>query len=1606
MNNSKRIATGFVGAAIMCATNTIVVHAEEAPVPTTVNVPTEPGQEQPKLQLLNASSSSSSLSIVDKMQEIMETSPAMKLGDYSSTGKSKEFISQFKKEAQFVGGSQGSPDLEGKKEFDFTQSNPAVKIAPDAKERLFKTVPSAFVDPSGNSVLNLTVESPAVATELSVEDAKKYGWTKPDVREEEKWGETTTVTDYNNPIVDLPRFYFDISADPNKIQFKVPSEQGFLDKDGNEKPVTAIMTRITKGESIIGNRGNYLRVTESANGFLTEPGSGGRYAYGVSEMFNAGEYFEYEMPVEYSSKADSANGGYAVTAPAKIVIDRRQEYGTPRQIDDSNGMSTVFIVPVKNTGNVAVGGYKITAPDGTVGKLGGGKEVLQPGESGELRVAYTPKPGEKVNLKVSASNQAEKTINAATPELQWADALTFAGKQVSDKTPLRVKPNTQLLFQAGVKNTGTGSATSFDVTLPNGKKTTINQEVKAGESTTVKIPYTPGKDETKLTFKISSNGQFQKTYTATIQQETPQPTTENKPAPSTGTPDTPAPKPTSIPNLGTLIIKEPVELGGTFRLPFEQITNKSNDRWGRMYVVSEDGKYVQSLDDGDAVVAIEPGSSFPSGISIPNFKPSNTKQYTGEEKPKLTLYKEVPSSIKTLETGKKEFIEDFGTPVGTFDIEIPDLITEIPNFFAKTAVKVGDEEVKEINALPGQNIYPNFVLEMPDGKEAPKEGLRVVGDNLDSKIEKSGGTYGPISRKDVKIEAPEGKEKDIRFTIKPRGSDLSYNTTSVKVRNVTKDDSKVPQVKTPVEVTNDIVRARPGDKIEFKVKDLIKDQTIREVYDADGNSYTTVPGVDRIFTYEVKEEDFKAPKKFYIVDTHGVVTGKMVLKFDEDFNKSMISLKGGTVKEGHYGQKFKQEITVRNLTTRPMNKVELAYETLGKRSNGAVPEKKFDIPLEKPLNPGETATVSVDIEPEIRGLDTYQGQFRLRNTGSWNDVDRTDTVTFKLSPRPLENGENPFKFVGIENNTMTIWPDEPVRHTVKSELGRRFPVQIISPNGDVIERESFNEGNPDQLVYETDIFTFEYTPTQDDIEKGSATFKFVDKSTGEVIGGQTVKYKTNVDSERYTRIKVPARFETNLADPVSVKVDLSRGFEYEVKNTGSSPMVNVEVFDKLINSSTDEVIDLNPVPVDETFNRTLLPGQRVAFRAELPEGLDPSVEYTNSAQSIGHLPQRPKRGRAIAGEPDYGEDPSSVLIISPRENLKGNAHIIVDDGDPIDPSKQYRRAEHPEDVVISKDDANYSRTYKNPDGTIITITPDEIIFKPNESGKEYFRHRTGKHYLEFHENGEYKTFEIDYAPVDELFASDPSYAGNNAPSNFYTNGEFGIQVNGLGSIRHNFPYITHNMADFYENVTGATESDAKKRIAENYMMKPASENSAFVTNGNGLVMSAASAQSKGPGTYEEEIEVFDQATFAVEKVKISYTIHPDGTATVNFIDAPEGMEFDVELYRPSEDGDDVYVDEQGRTHDGSGDPETAAERLKNRQVEGENDQNGSGTANSESTDKENSDSEENSDSSITDRARGVLAATGISSGAVGAALLALVSLLGAIMVVRRGGKKN
>ena len=162
--------------------------------------------------------------------------------------------------------------------------------------------------------------------------------------------------------------------------------------------------------------------------------------------------------------------------------------------------------------------------------------------------------------------------------------------------------------------------------------------------------------------------------------------------------------------------------------------------------------------------------------------------------------------------------------------------------------------------------------------------------------------------------------------------------------------------------------------------------------------------------------------------------------------------------------------------------------------------------------------------------------------------------------------------------------------------------------------------------------------------------------------------------------KVNARFASNADDPVKMAADNALSFTYEVENTGSAPMVNVSLADVVYEDGVDEEKCI-PVKVGEKrdgaqcyqldvkqpegFNGTLLPGQKVIFTADIPEGLKPGAKHHDAAEARGELPKRPNRGTQFDGEPDYGEDPSSELIISPRDNIKGNAHIIVDEGAPL-----------------------------------------------------------------------------------------------------------------------------------------------------------------------------------------------------------------------------------------------------------------------------------------------------------------------------------------------------
>jgi len=151
--------------------------------------------------------------------------------------------------------------------------------------------------------------------------------------------------------------------------------------------------------------------------------------------------------------------------------------------------------------------------------------------------------------------------------------------------------------------------------------------------------------------------------------------------------------------------------------------------------------------------------------------------------------------------------------------------------------------------------------------------------------------------------------------------------------------------------------------------------------------------------------------------------------------------------------------------------------------------------------------------------------------------------------------------------------------------------------------------------------------------------------------------------------KVNARFATNPDEPVKVRANNAAEFTYEVVNTGSTPMVGVTVKDLVFEGDLETFDPENPgsegkpleVKAPAGFNGVLFPGQGVIFTAKIPK-MPGGIAHHNAAEARGELPKRPARGIAIDDEPDFGEDPSRSLIITPRDNIKGNAHIIVEEG--------------------------------------------------------------------------------------------------------------------------------------------------------------------------------------------------------------------------------------------------------------------------------------------------------------------------------------------------------
>lgn len=183
-------------------------------------------------------------------------------------------------------------------------------------------------------------------------------------------------------------------------------------------------------------------------------------------------------------------------------------------------------------------------------------------------------------------------------------------------------------------------------------------------------------------------------------------------------------------------------------------------------------------------------------------------------------------------------------------------------------------------------------------------------------------------------------------------------------------------------------------------------------------------------------------------------------------------------------------------------------------------------------------------------------------------------------------------------------------------------------------------------------------------------FKNKDGSQGDMVASTPDEaYVTFMDMSLMK--KVNAQLATDPKNAVRMAADRDLYFTYEVVNTGSTRMENVTVTDMIYEGDKDDFDPNNPgkgkkmkIIPPKGFTGTLRPGERAVFKGVLPP-LKPGTRHHNAAEASGKAPAAPKRSRIFEEEPDYGDDPSGLLVVSPKQNIDGNAHIIVEEGAPL-----------------------------------------------------------------------------------------------------------------------------------------------------------------------------------------------------------------------------------------------------------------------------------------------------------------------------------------------------
>ncbi|MHA6601501.1 DUF7507 domain-containing protein, partial [Corynebacterium coyleae] len=621
----------------------------------------------------------------------------------------------------------------------------------------------------------------------------------------------------------------------------------------------------------------------------------------------------------------------------------------------------------------------------------------------------------------------------------------------------------------------------------------------------------------------------------------------------------------------------------------------------------------------------------------------------------------------------------------------------------------------------------NFEIHGPDDKPLP-DGKYIV------EVETPEGMNNPRPKI---VEVKDGESDPIEFKVDK--SERDRKDKSDRIGENTVGGWLIDEHGNPIQ----------GAKIKFIKKDV-----------ADPNTISVDPRTEETkgpeyFDYEIPlsvDEDgfFVTPEIDFQYFPEGVVDFDMEIELpegwpDTDINGKPLNRKV-TVKQGErtdmgeirvkapIDQSIEGNINDGNGNAVPGTKVVVTDPNGDSKVIGVEDDGSFKIDKIKPgVNEIEILTPGSD-----REIDKIKVPVRPGDDVKLPEIKLTKNASLKLEKqvwgRDADNlGQVKDKDGNLVDDVMTTLPGEDLYYELFITNTGDTPIKNIDIDDPELQSRNIELKMPEGWTAElapgeTEVIKAKMKAPEDAFDFNNVATAFGETSTGEKVGSAPDSAYTKFIKAEVHK-KVNARFATNPDKPVRMGVGNALKFTYEVQNTGSAPMVNVELKDAIFEGDAKDK-DGNDVPADqlkkvkeleikkpEGFNGTLLPGQRVIFTAEIPEGLATNVRHHNQAEARGELPTRPARGRGLAGEPDYGDDPSSTLIISPRENLKGNAHIIVDQGAPLADNLR----------LIAWVDENQNRTQDENEslaGLKVTLKPTDggpsIAGETNEDGNVYF----------------------------------------------------------------------------------------------------------------------------------------------------------------------------------------------------------------------------------------------------------------------------------------------